>query len=285
MLWSNRSAETLFVPPDEVDAIDLKLWQEFMELRIKHMETGVPWFLHDKLKCYNFCRDNGLDTVNVLREFDNPDAIDLDGLPGEFVLKPTMQHSTRGVMVLEKNRGGYFDHMRQRHMTLTQVVDEQAKYYELTKISSKKIIVEEKIRDDSNFIVPRDYKAYSFRGRVALILEINRNTKPTSVAWFDGNFDPIRDGRVTSNPTHVNERSGERPPAGEAILDLARRASMAVPTPFASIDMYSTHRGPIIGEITLTPGGLYYGDHYILSARQQEAMGRMWEEAVNAGAN
>lgn len=256
-------------------------WQEYMVERIANREEGVPWFLHDKLKCYKFCEQHELATVTVLREFASPDDIRLDGLPDEYVIKPTLQSSTKGVMVLSKTAEGLWDSMSRRFVNEQEIIAVQRDLFEQTHSSGKKIIVERKIVDVDGHDIPRDFKAYACGGKVALILEINRNTKPSSVSWFDGDFMPVTDDRVTCNPEFTRQVEPIRPQQWREILDLARKTSLAIDTPFASIDMYSTPNGPLVGEITLTPGGIYHGRHYSLSAEQQLWMGKMWEEALD----
>lgn len=251
-----------------------------MVLRLSSREKNIPWFLHDKLKCYSFCRENDLATAVVLREFNTPDEMTLAGLPDDFVIKPSGAHSSRGVMVLTRTAEGFHDHLRNRPVTTEEVLTLQAKHYEETKFSFNKIIVEEKIVDKEGFAVPRDYKAYAFHGNIALILEINRNTKPPTVGWFDGEFQPVTDGRVTSNPKLVTERPATRPADWDSVLAFARKVSLTLPTPFASIDMYSTPKGPIVGEVTLAPGGLYFGNQFTLSTNLQATMGQMWSVAA-----
>lgn len=266
--------------PETKDGKTARTWQEFMIARVQGEEQGVPWFVHDKLKCYRFLEEHGIPTATVEREWDSPEQIDLTGLDGEFVLKPTLQSSMKGVMVLTKTADGYYDSLRRRTLSEDEIIEEQTSMFNETKAAGKKVIVERKIKDAEGFGIPRDFKAYSFGGEVALILEINRNTKPSSVSWFDGNFQPLTDDRVTSNPQFVNEVPAVRPAAADALLELARRTSAVIPSPFASIDMYSTEDGPMVGEITLAPGGLYHGQHFKLSTEQQARMGRMWERAL-----
>jgi len=43
------------------------------------------------------------------------------------------------------------------------------------------------------------------------------------------------------------------------MLEVARRVSWARPTPFLRVDMFSSVDGPVIGELTPTPGGPHYG--------------------------
>lgn len=262
---------------------DSLTWKHYMDRRVQGAERNMPWFLHDKLKCYDFLEEHGLSTIRVLRIFDTPTDIELSDLPTEFVLKPTLQSSTKGVMVLEKLENGcYWDSLQRRELSEAEIRDIQKKYFDETKALGKKIIVEEMIEDiDPNFKIPRDFKAYSFNGKVELILEIDRNTKPGTVSWFDGNFEPVKDDRVVGNLPFVSEVPKDPPQEKNELLKLAERASRVIPTPFASIDMYLTNEGPRIGEITLAPGGLYHGKHFTLSEKQQRRMGKLWTEALD----
>lgn len=258
-------------------------WQQFMTERVQNKEKGVPWFLHDKLKCYEYLDRHGLKTVTPLRVFSDPATINLDDLPTNFVIKPSLQSSTKGVMVLtRRGEDAYWDEMRDRILSCSDIIEEQEKYFEETKAAGKRVIVEPKILDveSETYSVPRDFKAYAFRGEIALILEIDRNTKPSSVSWYDGDFNPVLDDRVTSNEPFVRGVSKSAPVNKSELVELARQASAVVPTPFASIDMYLTNDGPLVGEITLAPGGLFHGKHYTLSDTQQKLMGEMWRVAL-----
>lgn len=268
----------------EIGAASPKItWQDFMQDRVRNKEKGIPWFLHDKLKCYEYLKQHGISTVTPLRIFNDPKLIDLEGLPDSFVIKPSLQSSTKGVMVLTKRgEDTYWDEMRGRALSVAEVIDEQQKYFDETKAAGKTIIVEPKIIDlePDRYSIPRDFKAYAFRGEIALMLEVDRNTKPSSVSWYDENFDLISDDRIIFNESFVHETSKEAPACSQEILDLARRTSAELPTPFARVDMYLTADGPMVGEITLAPGGLYHGKHYRMSEEQQRLMGDMWRQAA-----
>lgn len=256
-------------------------WQDYMEIRVKGQERPMPWYLHDKLKCYNFCERHGIPTAEVLRVFETPDQIDLVGLEGPFVLKPTLQSSMKGVMVLSADESGYYDELRDRRLSMDDILEEQTRYFEQTKAAGKKIIIEKKIDDADGHKIPLDYKAYAFNGEVSLMLVVDRNQTRSVVSWFDGDFKPIRDDRVQYKANFEHHREGQIPDNAEEMIAVASKASSLIETPFARIDMYSTTRGVIVGEITLVPGGLYYGNQYFLSDGQQELMGLHWEKALN----
>lgn len=257
---------------------------EYLSARGQGKEPSTPWHLHDKLKCYNFCESLGIPTVRVLRRFDHPSKISLADLPINFVLKPTYHSSSIGVMVLARNEDGtYRNSMKSSETSLTEeeIVSRQQEIHDAhQKTGIKETIVEERIEDLAGRPIPRDYKAYAFQGEIPFILELDRNGPKTSVAWFDGNFNPLRPGRIETNEQYLARHAAARPEQWEALLNAMRRASVAVPAPFASIDMYESTRGPLLGEVTLVPGGFYFGKYFVPSEAEDWAAGRLWEDAL-----
>lgn len=255
---------------------------EQLRARGEHEEVPPPpWYLHDKLKCYDFCEAVGLPTVRVLKKFAHPSDITLDGLPDEFVLKPAYHSSSIGVMVLaRKDDDVFFDAMTKKDWTFDQIMEHQLLIHDDHPRTQKFTIVEEKIQDLSGKVIPDDFKAYAFHGDIALILQIDRNGGRPSLAWYDGDFMPVTDDRVWTNEKYFNKKEHDQPADWDRLLDLARRASLATPTAFGSFDMYSSTRGPLLGEVTLVPGGFYFGKYFVPSQKQDMLMGQMWERAL-----
>lgn len=250
-----------------------------MEKRIKGKESAIPWFFHDKLKCYDWSLMHGFPVPEIYSSFNSPKEIELPVEKERFVLKPTRFSSTRGVMVLRRVDEQYYDAMSKRTYTVDEVIAKEVALHEKFPVKMNQWITEELVVDVNGNAVPIDYKAYSFRGKIALILVIDRNVRPTRVDWYDGDFAPLAPGVMTLNPKYVQEGSGIPPSNAAEIRDIASSVSRIVGTPFSRIDLYNSTRGPLLGEITLTPGGLYYGDHYQLSSAQEQLMGAMWDAA------
>ena len=254
------------------------------QLKARGSGTEVPqppWHLHDKLKCYDFCNAVGIPTVTVLKKFEHPSQITFDGLPDEFVLKPAYHSSSIGVMVLARKGEVFHDAMTRRDWTFDEIMEKQLQIHDdHSKTAGKLTIVEEKIEDLSGKFIPQDFKAYALQGEIAFILQMDRNAGRTRVAWYDGNFVPITDNRVWTNEKYLTPMEHNRPADWEGLLHLARRASVATPTPFGSFDMYSSTRGPLLGEITLVPGGFYFGKYFVPSDEQDRLVGQMWERAL-----
>lgn len=264
--------------------INMANWQSFMQNRVQGKEKDIPWFLHDKIKFNKFCIENSIPVPKILEVFDKPIDIDLDSINiPEFILKPSLESSTRGVMVLKRLEGDcYYDSLNRYTFRKNEIIDFQDKYFQENSNNSNKIIIEEKVHDiDSSFSIPRDFKFYAFKGKIALILEINRNLKPSVSLWYDGKFNPINDLSVKCNAPFSRTLSYyTKPTNSDELITLASSVSSLIDTPFASIDIYNSKTGPIMGEVTLAPGGLYHGKHYTLSNDYQDLMGRMWEEAI-----
>lgn len=255
----------------------MKTWHERMVARLKGEEKLMPWFLHDKIRCHDWSVAHGFETPAIYRRFSSPDSIVLEVDEDAFVLKPTRFSSTIGVMALSREGDKYFDALSQKSYTAGEVVENQILLHEKNPLKENKWIIEEMVVDAAGHAAPLDIKAYAFRGEIALLLVIDRNVRPTRVDWYDGDFRPLAPGRITLNPKYVQPGSASLPPNASAVKELAAEISRTVGTPFARIDLYSSTRGPVLGEVTLTPGGLYYGDHYSLSEEQDHLMGAMWQ--------
>ncbi|MEM5429412.1 ATP-grasp fold amidoligase family protein [Cupriavidus oxalaticus] len=260
-------------------------WTERQKLRIGGEEKDVPWWVNDKLKLANFCKENDLPTPNIDVVWEHPDQIDLSSFGENFVLKPSVLHSARGVMVLKRLPDGkFYDGLTQRELTQETIIKEQTKHFEDCKYKSNyRIFIEEKVAGDDEVggAVPLDYKIYCFYGVPRMVFQFNRNHKPKRAAWFDGQFRPIRmrenirsDWKFIHHGVHILPREWEK------MLEIASRASKLVKTPFISVDMFSSKRGPLIGELTPAPGGPFYGDMYKFSEEFDTDLGREWAAAL-----
>lgn len=265
----------------------MEYWHQYLQRRIDGEEPDVPWFLHDKLECARFCQTHSLPVVNILRDFETPAEINLSGLPLEFVLKPTQLHSAQGVMVLSEHPEGFHEAFLDEVLTEDEIRHRQQEFFNRPELNQKhlsgnRLIVEEKVIDADGYEIPRDFKVYAFSGRAELILVIDRNTQPHTVQWFDRNLAPIGDDRITYNPRKVIAGDTDLSEMGPEIVQVGEAASRAVPTPFCRIDLYRSVQGLVIGEITLTPGGLYVGQSYTLSRPYERELAQRWSDAEKA---
>ncbi len=259
-------------------------WTSHQKERVEGREANVPWFVGDKNAAYDFAAQNGVSTPQLYRLFDTPDQFRDEDFPERFVVKPKGLHSSQGVMILRRTAPGeYFDSLGRRTITEAQIRTEQAGWFAKNKFkSSYKLMVEEKlIGENGADEIPYDYKLYMFQGINGLIIQYNRNTKPPTAAWFGRDWSPlVPDETFDSEWTIVRPGPPVRPDCAVQMLEDARRLSIALPTPFVSVDMYATTRGPVLGELTLAPGGPYYGKQYRFKQHFDQALGILWDAAL-----
>lgn len=239
---------------------------ERMRRRISGDEARVPYQFGHKVSTHEFCQAVGIPAPKLLRKFDHPAEIDLDGLPDHFVLKPSYSSTSKGVLVLKRVDDCFFDSMSKRLISLKEIVGLQLEVFESHKKTKRKVtIVEERVQDLDATEIPKDYKFLAFQGQIGIIIVINRVGERLSMSYFDGEFRPIVDDRIVFN-ANIAERTTMLPPRNwQRLLNVARRVSVAVPTPCARIDLFDSSRGPLLGEVTLTPGSFYYPGGHTLS--------------------
>lgn len=263
-------------------------WVQHQANRISGVEKNVPWFVGDKLKAYDFAKSCGVQTPYQYAAFMRADEFDAGLAPEYFVCKPLGLHSTQGVMLLQnKGNGLFYDFLRKRELNTESIIREQLGWYDKTKYkSSYRLIFEELLIPENGSVglVPYDYKFYCFGDVVGMISQIDRNTPPPKLAWFNGDFSDFDvDGNLISDWSIVARGEPLKPTCHSELIEAAKKISVALKTPFASVDMYATSRGPVLGEITLSPGGPYYGKMYRFQEHYDQLLGQMWDDAIARG--
>lgn len=275
-----EKAKVLPVP----DANGLMTWNERMQLRNAHKETTANWWVNDKYKLHEFCKKNGIIMPEVYKFWDTPSELNLDDAPKKFVLKPTVMYSAWGVMLLEKRDDGtYFEELKGRVMTFEKIVEEQQHAYKVCKYKNDyRLMMEEKIESGNpEQPVPLDYKVSVFYDKPAQVHQINRNTKVMEFAFFDGNFDPLElEGRIESKWDTKAQGKHERPKQYKEMLRIATEVSKALGTPYMRVDMFSGPNGPVLGELTPSPGDAYYGNNFKYTEAYEIEQGQYWTDAL-----
>lgn len=262
-------------------------WTEYQAIRVGGKErTNVAWWVNDKLKLNKFLVENKIPTPEITNIWDCPQDIALDNVSVEnFVLKPSNMHSSAGVMVLQRvDQDRYFDSLSNKYFSVEQIIIEQNKIFEKCRFkNSYKVFVEEKVvSSEDGFEIPLDYKLFCFYGKPLMVFQFNRNTKPKQAAWFDGEFNSLDiEQCITSNWKMIELGDNILPANHEEMIEVAAKTSLLVESPFMSVDMYSSLRGPLVGELTPAPGGPFYGDMYKFTNEFDAKLGKAWEEAVN----
>lgn len=186
--------------------------------------------------------------IPLLGVWDDPDEIDFDALPNQFVLK--CNHNSGLGMCICKDKS---------KLDIKKVKEELrkglAQDYYLTgrewpyKDVPRKIICEKYMVDESGYEL-KDYKFYCFNGKVKLVM-INSDrmsSEETKADYFDENF------------SHLNFTWGyenakvtpQKPDNFENMKTLAEKLAAGVPQ--VRVDFYQTPAGIYFGEMTFFDG-------------------------------
>lgn len=205
--------------------------------------------------------------IPMLGVWDNPDEIDFDALPNQFVLK--CNHNSGLGMCICKNKS---------KLDIAKVKAElrkglQQDYYLTSrewpyKNVTHKIIAEKYMTDSPDKDEFTDYKFYCFNGYVDCVLTcIERSTGNPKFYFFDKDWNLLR----------YNKRGKEAPadftlpkPANmEEMFRIASKLSKGIP--FVRVDLYNSSGKIYFGELTFFPDSgwdpnrmpkidLYFGD-------------------------
>lgn len=265
---------------DSGDFRSPQTWTDFSYLRWKNREPKLNKL--NKISLKSQLTAIGIAHARKIFEFGSASDISLSDMPEAFVLKPSSQWSARGVMLLHRIHGTnlFYDAMTKSIVSETQVVDSQ-KSLEIRLKKQIKFIAEERIFDENiDNIIPIDYKVFSFNGVNKFVLQVDRNHKKPKLFFYDGDFEAILDNRV-SIPAFKAESIGipRKPLCYLQILQAASEISRNFSYPFISVDCYATSNGAVIGELTSTPGGPWYGSMYCFSDDFDKLLGNAWLEA------
>lgn len=194
--------------------------------------------------------------VPLLGVWDNPNDIDFDKLPNQFVLK--CNHNSGLGMCICKNKDAL-----NKEQVINDLKKGLAQDYYLTgrewpyKNVRRKVIAEKYLVDESG-VELKDYKLYCFNGKVKLIMiNSDRNKEcSTKADYFDADFNHL-------NMTWGYEQSNvvpSKPLYFEEMKMLAEKLSKGIP--HVRIDFYIADNKVYFGEMTFFDGSGFdsFGD-------------------------
>jgi hypothetical protein len=186
------------------------------------------------------------------------------------VLKPAAGSNNRGFLALEPlGKGSWRDIVHDRELTFDGVREELARAL-VTHQLRDDWVTEELLRSPNGGIAD-DVKLLTFRGTIGA--SFIRTNAPKLFRWFDADWKPIESGLAL----HTVGLDIQPPPDAEAFTRLATDLSGILPVPFVRVDLLSTDRGPVVGELTPFPGWAHD-----LSPALDEQLGRLYEQAETA---
>ncbi|WP_447955850.1 ATP-grasp fold amidoligase family protein [Vreelandella sp. EE7] len=202
-----------------------------------------------KKNMHRFAVDLGLTTPNVLATFDDLEELLTLDLPPRFVAKPDGYGASIGVFVISHG----YNLLTGMKATVKDIYDEWLKL----KLKNPRcsFIIEEFIEDEFSTseieydYIPLDYKVYVFGGMPVLILVVDRNYPYYGVAQYSVSWNKVN-LPIEKNYPFI---SGiKKPKHLEAIIEAAGKVGTKLGA-FCRVDFFSSHAGPVFGEITLLP--------------------------------
>jgi hypothetical protein len=248
--WSDANAElirnTIMNADDKIeDWKNVQYWQR--KLSNKH-------------NAREFASKFGCKVAHLIWEGRDVDAIDFTSLPENYVIKPTIGHSSKNVFIM-KNGLNLFDKKRYQPQEILAILKEQ-----LEDNVHLNFLIEEFLQNEEGKTeILKDYKIFCFNGEIACIQVIDRLSPSSGFAGFyDENWNQI-------SPVSKNYKSSLFQPPPACINDMLAQAKILSKAYeiFVRLDFYSTNKGAVFGEFTPTPsmGGntTRFGQRLLLS--------------------
>ncbi|MGO2031357.1 MAG: ATP-grasp fold amidoligase family protein [Glutamicibacter ardleyensis] len=253
-------------------------WFDLMSQRIMGDDASYDLRLNDKEYFAKFLAENSIPAARTLALIDASAEKIIIPSYSDLVIKPTNSSSSKGVLILERSDTASFMELRtKKSMDQSDIQNYYDEYFSANPNEDTRLIIQQKILDRGQFPIPRDYKFYVFAGTVGLVQCIDRNRKPTGVAWYDGGFNKLSKGLLSINSKYQTKVGFVKPALAQEMIDLAERVAIKVGTPFVRVDLYHTPSGPVCGEVTFTPGGPYFELTDRFSTQMQMDMGAAWQ--------
>src|SRR4051794_2704898 len=181
-------------------------------------------------------------------------TIEFDKLPEDYVIRPTIGHSSGSVFLMDKGVN-IMDGKRYSNEDIRQTLQKA-----LDLDIKLEFLIEEFLRTEAGeYKIPNDYKLYMFNGQLATIQVINR-LSPTKgfTTFYDENWQPMENAN-----TYYTK--GDLEPAPKCLQEMIAKAKELSRSYeiFVRIDFYATDKGAVFGEFTPTP---FKGTNFALSA-------------------
>lgn len=180
--------------------------------------------------------------------------INFNNLPDQFVLKPTIGHSSKHVYVMNKGLN-LMDNSFYSGKKLLEILARELEHRPYLQF-----LIEEFVRtEEGEFKIPVNYKLHTFNGVIAGINVINRaGPKEGFMRAYDENWNVMKD---ISND--FPKGSYQYPPdCTDEMIEHAKKLSRAYEI-YVRLDFFATDKGAVFGEFTPTPSA---GNHFTPAA-------------------
>lgn len=237
-----------------------------------HPLRGIP----HKLKMYEFAASHGIKVPEIFEVWNNASGIILQTLPDEFVLKSDGGSSSRGVIPLRRVSQDCYERIGSGETYTEKEVREEFIEGSRRGLAYGCIFAEEMIhqRGYSRSPIPDDIKIYSAYGKTMMVMlrQVSGTGSSAGIARRYLSADGTDLGAVSE--TALVDDGIVVPENLPDLISVANHLSSAIGIPFCRVDLYSSTRGILFGEITRAPG-----DTQLYTLEHDRFLGRMWLEA------
>jgi len=194
-------------------------------------------------------------------------AIDFNELPANYVIRPTIGHSS-GLVFLINDGLNLMDGKNYAPENIKKLLATA-----LDQNSKLEFLVEEFLRTEAGeYKIPNDYKLYMFNEEVATIQVINRlGPSKGFTTCYDENWKVMEN----VNTYYTKGNAQPAPDCVEEMIEKAKELSKSYEI-FVRIDFYATDKGAVFGEFTPTP---FLGTNF--SAFGEKLLIDYWDKFCN----
>lgn len=224
-----------------------------------------------KLRNYSFAQSHGVNVPEVFKVWSSPSDVDLSTVSADsVVLKADGGANGRAVWPLVRDGDSWVKvggKLRLPDGPLPEDLVQQMKE------ARGPYFAEEMLEGSGASVLPEDIKFYMAYGDVLQVLVMQQGKKGSvNRELFTRTYLDERGKDLGSVLLRKARYGSLKPPSRMPdLVSAAKKLSVAAGVPFIRVDLYQTARGPVLGELTLLPGGR---QEYI--KKHDQGMGRKW---------
>lgn len=227
-----------------------------------------------KLRNYRLAASHGIAVPDVLAVWSSADQIDLSAMPHEFVLKSDGGAGGHGVFPLRREGPDTFRVLGEDGAVLSG--EDLRQHFREHRASRPPYFVEAFLTQvDGVGEIPDDIKIYAMYGEVGTVMlrRMPRHADLAAARYRYLDADGVDLGADVARGQQIDSTI-RLPESFAQLVEVARHLSRAVALPFIRVDVYDTVDGPVLGELTRSPGG-----RQELRSDQDQRLGTLWDLA------
>ena len=252
--WANRLSDEKTVQKiyrerfgREVDFANPKVYTEKLQwLKLFYRNEIMP-VCSDKYRVREYLKECGLEKLGneVLGVYKDAREIDFDKLPDKFVAKAN-HGSGWNLICKDKNSLDWKNSVKLMNEWMKLDLSSFGREWNYKEID-RRIVVEKFIEHEPL----NDYKFMCFNGE-PLYMQLNNDYQGKHYVDFY-ELEGWKHLPITYGPYRISDRTVEKPPMFDQMLEYARILSK--PFPYVRVDFYNYDDVVILGELTFFPGG------------------------------